>query len=380
MVNRTYWQNSIEETWRHRSVIWLSGVRRAGKTHLCRSIPDVTYFDCELPSVREQLADPEWFLSQNKNRRIVLDEIQRLPNPSEILKIAADHYPTTKIIATGSSILGASTKFADTLTGRKSEIWLTPLLIEEGKNFGHLDLSRRMLYGGLPPFFISKDLPNKDYQEWIDAYWAKDIQELFRLEKKHSFQKFTELMLAKSGGIFEATAFAKSCEVSRGTISNYLSVLESTYIAHIIRPFHTHKSTEIVAAPKVYGFDTGFVCYHRGWESLRKEDIGLLWEHIVLNEIQGRLQTRKIHNWRDKQGHEIDFVLLNQRNKMPTLIECKSTSKNIDLSSLTYFRKNYPQGKNFIVTPDTPHHFQKRFQNIIVDIVNLTELISLITK
>jgi predicted AAA+ superfamily ATPase len=90
----------------------------------------------------------------------------------------------------------------------------------------------------------------------MDAYWAKDIQELFRLERRDSFQRFTELVMAQSGGIFDATRFAGPCEVSRPTITNYLCVLEATFVAHVIRPFSTRRPTEIVAAPKVYGFDT----------------------------------------------------------------------------------------------------------------------------
>jgi len=56
----------------------------------------------------------------------------------------------------------------------------------------------------------------------------------------------------------------------------------------VIRPYSTRQATEIVAAPKVYGFDTGFMCCCRGWESLRREDLGVLWEHCVLNEIHSR--------------------------------------------------------------------------------------------
>ncbi|MFO7980183.1 MAG: DUF4143 domain-containing protein [Candidatus Aminicenantes bacterium] len=69
------------------------------------------------------------------------------------------------------------------------------------------------------------------------------------------------------------------------------------------------KSTEIVSAPKVYAFDTGFVCHYKGWTSLRNEDLGLLWEHFVLNEILARNQERRLHYWRDKRHHEVDFVL-----------------------------------------------------------------------
>lgn len=98
---------------------------------------------------------------------------------------------------------------------------------------------------------------------------AKDIQELFRLERHAAFQRLVELALTRGGGIFEASELARLCEISRPTVTNYLGVLEAAAVAHVIRPHSTRRSTEIVAAPKVYGFDRGFVCYHQGWTALR---------------------------------------------------------------------------------------------------------------
>ncbi|MBM4049648.1 MAG: ATP-binding protein, partial [Planctomycetes bacterium] len=309
MVKRKSWLEKIETSWQRRTVIWLSGVRRVGKTCLSQSLPNVEYFDCELPRVRQMMEDSEGFLDGLRGRRIVLDEIHRLPNPSEVLKIAADHYRDIHVLATGSSTLGASAKFKDTLTGRKAELWLTPMASADLRDFGHSDLDRRFLHGGLPPFFLSERQPDRDFQEWMDAYWAKDIQELFRLERRHSFQRFAELLMAQSGGLFEATSFARPCEVSRTTIANYLRALEATFVIHVLRPFSSQRAAEIISAPKVYAFDTGFVCYHRGWHQLRGEDRGMLWKHFVLNELQAGLQSRQVLYWRDKRGHEVDFVL-----------------------------------------------------------------------
>jgi predicted AAA+ superfamily ATPase len=109
-------------------MLWLRGVRRAGKTSLAQSLDDIEYFDCELPRVRRAMEDPEAFLQGLRGKRVVPDEVHRLPNPSELLKIAADHFPNTRILATGSSTLGASTRFRDTLAGRKTELWLTPMI------------------------------------------------------------------------------------------------------------------------------------------------------------------------------------------------------------------------------------------------------------
>ncbi|HLA47680.1 MAG TPA: AAA family ATPase, partial [Nitrospinota bacterium] len=169
MVQRHFWLKKIKEAWRQRSVLWLSGVRRVGKTYLCQSLTEIEYYDCELPRVRRMMEDPQSFLDDRRAHKIVLDEVHRLDNPSEILKIAADHYPDIKILATGSSTLGASAKFRDTLSGRKSELWLTPMTTDDQVAFGKIDLRHRLHQGGLPPFFLAKGLPEHDFQEWMDA-------------------------------------------------------------------------------------------------------------------------------------------------------------------------------------------------------------------
>lgn len=375
MKHRRYWLDKIEEAWTRRSVVWLSGVRRVGKTVLCQTLPDVEYFDCELPRVRRMMEDPQAFLDGLRGRRIAVDEIHRLRNPAELLKIAADNYPDIRVIATGSSTLGASRKFGDTLTGRKAEIWLTPMTLTDMADFGMTDMTRRLLRGGLPPFFLADDVPERDYQEWMDAYWAKDIVELFRLERKHSFQTFAELLMAQSGGMFEATSFAHPCEVSRSTISNYLSVLEATLFCHVVRPYSQHRATEIVAAPKVYTFDTGFVCYHKGWYELRSEDMGLLWEHLVLNELHAHLQSRQVRYWRDKRGHEVDFVLA-ERGAEPVAVECKWTSADFNARNVLAFRRQYPNGSNYVVASDVERVYHREYDGVRLEFVSLSELVS----
>ena len=182
---RRFWLERLAAAWRGKSVVWLSGVRRAGKTVLARSLPRAEYLDCELPSVRRLLAQPESFLRARRKRMVALDEVHRLANPSELLKLAADHFPDVRILATGSATLGASRRFRDTLTGRKAELWLTPMMSQDLADFGAPDLGHRLLRGGLPPHFLAEKLPEGEMQEWLDSYWAKDILELFRLERRH---------------------------------------------------------------------------------------------------------------------------------------------------------------------------------------------------
>ncbi len=377
MNTRRAWTDLIHAAWARRPICWLQGVRRVGKTVLAQSLEDAAYYDCELPSVRRDLRDPESFLDAHAGRRIVLDEVHRLDDPAELLKIAADHHPRTRVLATGSSSLGARAKFRDTLAGRKHEVWLTPMTHADAAAFGQPNVAHRLGHGGLPPFFLAKTPPERDYQEWLDAFWAKDVQELFRLEKRGPFARLFEMLLVDSGAIFEATRFARACEISRQTVMNYLEVLEATFVMHVVRPFATNTSAEIVAAPRVYGFDTGFVAYHRGWLPLRRDDYGPLWEHLVLNELHAATQSRNVQYWRTKSGHEVDFVIAPRRAR-PMAIECKWFEDAFDPAGMVAFRQRYPEGENVLVAADAKRAGRRRIGGLDVRVVGLAQVASLV--
>ncbi len=373
MKSRDLWKETIEGAWARKTVVWLRGVRRVGKTSLAQSLDRVRYFDCELPGVRRRMENPESFLRHNRGGRVILDEVHRLENPSEILKIAADHFPETSVLATGSSTLGASSRFRDTLAGRKVDVFLPPMVQRDLAVFGQTDLDHRMLRGGLPPFFMAPTLPERDFQEWMDAYWAKDIMELFRLEKRAAFQRLFELMLGQSGGLFDASRMARDCGVSRTTIANYLAVLEATSVAHVVRPYSSGGSAEIISAPRVFGFDTGFVCYHRGWNTLRPDDTGILLEHLFLNEVHAHGAQCAVHYWRDKSHHEVDFVLL-RRGGDPIAVECKRSEASLNVASLTAFRKRHPKGANWLVIPEGEGTWTTAIRGLDIEVVPLGEV------
>ena len=113
-IPRSFWVDRIERAWDSRNIVWLSGARRLGKTVLSRQLPDARYFNCDLPSVRNRLADPESFFAHlPSHSRIVLDEVHRAEDPAGLLKIAADAWPDIRVLATGSSTLYASRRFSD---------------------------------------------------------------------------------------------------------------------------------------------------------------------------------------------------------------------------------------------------------------------------
>ncbi|MCY3939921.1 MAG: ATP-binding protein [Gammaproteobacteria bacterium] len=361
MIHRPLWLEIIRRAWSRRPVVWLSGVRRAGKTTLARMLPDTVYMNCDLPSVARTLDDPELFLAgQRPGTVIVFDEVHRLPDPSRVLKIAADEYPQLKILATGSSTLAATGKFRDSLTGRKAPIHLCPVLWEECADpFGVRDLDRRLLHGGLPEALLAERKSPAFYSEWIDSFFARDILELFSIRNRQGFLSLFRLLLRWSGGQIDYNRLATAAELSRPTVKSYLEALEVAHAAHILRPFRGGGSGEIVSRPKCYAFDTGFVTHEKGWGRIREDDRGLLWEHLVLDALRLRFPSENIFYWRDKAGCEVDFVVRGNEDHLHTF-ECKINAGELKPAAATEFRRRYPEGCNYVITPVSPKPYAMR--------------------
>ncbi|MCX6891570.1 MAG: ATP-binding protein [Verrucomicrobia bacterium] len=349
MIERPVWQERLAAAWKQAAIVWLTGPRRVGKTVLAQSVADAEYFNCDLPSVAERLRDPESFYCSIRQPTVILDEVHQLPDPSRLLKIGADAFPRLRILATGSSTLAATQKFRDTLTGRKRVMALVPVLHEEAAAFGVADTRKRLLRGGLPPALLGEGHNPEFYAEWLDSYFARDVQELFRLEKRAGFLRVLELLLRQSGGLLEVTRLAAESAISRPTITNWLEVYQVTHVVHVLRPFSAGGRREIIAQPKVFGFDTGLVCHARGWDRLRAEDCSTLWEHLVLDALLAAGVPR-VQFWRDKQQREVGFVVPRGREAVDA-IECKWQPQSFEARGLAAFRSLYPNGRNFVVSP-----------------------------
>jgi predicted AAA+ superfamily ATPase len=352
MKERSLWLDKINQAWRKRSIVWLSGVRRVGKTTLAQMLPDAHYINCDLPSSRRRLADPEaFFESAPQGSPIIFDEVHRVDDPSQLLKIASDEYPTLRILATGSSTLAATQKFRDSLTGRKAAIYLSPVLWEECQDsFGVIDLDRRLLHGGLPEPLLAQRKDPDFFSEWLDSFYARDIQELFGIRHRSGFLKLLEHILRQSGSQLRYTRLAKHSGLSRPTVTSHVEAMRIAHALYLLPPYSGGGRREITRMPKCYAFDTGFVTHARGWEQIREEDRGILWEHLVLDHLRSKVPAGNLFYWRDKSRREIDFVVKRGREALDC-IECKINPDRFQPSSLLAFRERYPRGDNFVVSP-----------------------------
>lgn len=375
MIKRSLWLKRIQKAWTQRSVVWLSGVRRVGKTTLVRTLRDAVYMNCDLPSARRALEDPELYLdSQTKGSVLIFDEVHHIEDPSRLLKIAADEYPHLKVLATGSSTLAATRKFRDSLTGRKQAIHLCPVLWEEcAEPFGVPDLDHRLLHGGLPEPLLASRKTSAFFNEWIDSFYARDVLELFGIRNRQGFLSLFRLLLRQSGGQLDYSQLANSSELSRPTVKAHIEAMQIAHAVYLLRPFHGGGKREIVSRPKCYAFDTGFVTFEKGWDSIRDDDRGLLWEHLVLDALRFRFADEDIFYWQDKSHREVDFVVRRGRDKAD-VIECKINPDKLDAKSVEAFRGLYPKGDNYIVSPAVKKPYRVRRDGFVFTVCTTRDL------
>jgi uncharacterized protein len=366
MIVRQFWLDKLTEAWQKRSLVWLSGVRRSGKTTLAKMLPDVIFMNCDLPSVKRQLEDPEFFYNSLPiGATIVFDEIHRLKDPSLVLKIGTDEFSHLKILATGSSTLSVTAKFRDSLTGRKTQLFLPPVLWGECLgDFQVPNLDKRLLHGGLPEFLLADKIAPEYFSEWIDSYYARDIQELFGLRNRNGFLKLIHLLFLQSGGILDITSLSKESGLSRPTVMSHIEALTVAHAIYQVAPFFGGGNKEIVKRPKVYAFDTGFVCFIKGWESIRETDRGILWEHLALDML--RVKFGDVYYWQDKLKNEIDFIIKGQGDEVH-VFECKINQDKFSTRAIQKFREYYPNGKNYCISPFIKEPFKLRFNSFEVE-------------
>jgi hypothetical protein len=115
------------------------------------------------------------------------------------------------------------------------------------------------------------------------------------------------------------------------------------------------------------------VGFARGWDPLRQDDLGVLWEHLVLEHLLAHVPDTPVRYWRDKARRELDFVLAHGRDAVD-VVECQWDPSAFDPSALAVFRRHYAHGRNYLVTPAGDPAYSRRVGDLEVRVCTMSEL------
>jgi len=319
------------------------GARQVGKTTLIRHVVQrrgVVFlnFDVEVDKARFQAAaalPPADALGSLGNPRVlVIDETQRLPEASRIIKGWYDAHLPVKILLLGSSSLDLLDQAVESLTGRNRKLILPPLLFSEplaAQAWASLEIPRdqllrhfaprlrasllqRLALGAYPEVVLTPD-PVRLLRELSADYLWKDILQTGLIKTPDPIKRLLLLLAHQVGSEVSVNELATQLGMARPTVERYLDLLEQTFVIFRLPSFSTNPRKEIAKGRKVFFWDTGIrnaLLNAFATEALRP-DIGPLWENWTIAEIAKRNALlgapAELFFWRSRTQSEIDLVV-----------------------------------------------------------------------
>jgi predicted AAA+ superfamily ATPase len=304
----------------------LLGPRQAGKTTLALSLeeqlrPQALYLDLELPSDRAKLTDPELYLSQHRDRLVILDEIHRLPDIFQTLRSLIDRRRRTgrkvsQFLLLGSASVDLMHQSAETLAGRIAYLELTPFTAPEVGGTSPSAPDALWLRGGFPESFLADD--DEGSFKWrtafIQSYLERDVPALGPRVPAETLRRFWQMLAHNQGQMLNGAQLAAGLGVSGHTIARYLDILVDLLLVRQLQPWASNVRKRLVRSPKVYVRDSGLVHALLGIRT--QEDlfghpiVGPSWEGMLIENILSSLPAT-VRSWfyRTSAGAEIDLVL-----------------------------------------------------------------------
>jgi hypothetical protein len=315
-------------------IVAVVGPRQAGKSTLVRSaFPDYLYQSLEDPDIREFAAsDPRRFLRQD-GRPLIIDEAQRCPDLFSYLQGIVDAEPQPgRYILTGSQHFGLLDGIRQSLAGRVATLTLLP--------FSHAELCTSplvpetlddLLFQGMyPPIYDQAIDSVWWHKSYIETYIQRDVRNLIQVRDMVQFQHFLRLCAGSVGRAVNLTELGAECGVSHPTAKAWISILEASFIAFQLRPYHTNFRKRLRRTPRLYFYDSGLAARLIGIDSARHlcthPERGFLFENWIVSEalkaFHNRFVEPSLYYWRSQGGLEVDLLVERGQRLYPC--ECKS--------------------------------------------------------
>ncbi|MFH1831738.1 MAG: ATP-binding protein [bacterium] len=351
MIKREITADIIEGA-RYFPVVGILGPRQSGKTTLARDLfKDHVYLSLEDLDLRAAAKnDPRTFLLANRNEHgMIIDEFQYVPELLSYIQTIVDQDKKRGFfILIGSQNFLMNEAITQSLAGRISLHTLLPLSITELKESNYLPAEiEPMLYQGCYPAIYSEKIPaEKLYKNYLQTYIERDVRQLTNVGDLAAFQTFIKLCAVRVGQLVNFSALSNDANVSDATVKRWLSILETSYIIFLLRPYHENWGKRIVKSAKLYFYDPGLIC---SLLQIKEEDLathpnkGNIFESFIISDILKHYYNKgtdpRVYFWRDKTEHEVDCIIEDGQKLKPIEIKSSRTFNTRFLDGLNYWDK-----------------------------------------
>lgn len=291
---------------------------------------------------------------------VFIDEAQRVKNIGLTLKKIGDLKSKTQVVVTGSSSLELSNGINEPATGRLLEHRLFPLSLQEmASNTSQREerrlLESRLIFGLYPDVANFPGEARRILMNLTNNYLYRDILSFKGIKKPDILQRLVRALALQLGSEVSYNELANMLGVDKGTVENYIDLLEKCFVVFRLDSFSRNLRNEIRKGKKIYFYDNGIrnaVLSNFAPLDLRN-DVGALWENLMVSERIKRNAYQdsyaQLFFWRTHSQNEIDLIEIEDgtmrayefkwnMRKMPTVPKLFATS--------------YPEATFSVVTPE----------------------------
>jgi predicted AAA+ superfamily ATPase len=298
--------------------------------------------------------------------------VQYAPNIFPYIKIALDKSKHKgDFFLTGSQSYELMHNVSESLAGRagilqllglsfremKNDTWNEPFLPtldylisrkDAKQNFSAKETWDIIHRGSLPELFVQRTFDWRNfYADYVKTYIERDIRALAQIADEMQFLKFMTVCAALTGQMLNLASIARNVGISEPTAKRWLSILKTSGIVYLLKPYTNNTIKRTVKTPKLYFLDTGLAAYLTRWltpETLSEGAAsGHFFESFIVAEILKSYtnagKEEDFYYLRDSNGNEIDLLIFHNNTLFPLEIKQRSTPTSKDIKGFDMLSK-----------------------------------------
>lgn len=374
-------QDAASEALEKYPILAIIGPRQAGKTTFSRMLkPDYQYVNLEDLSIRDfAVSDPKGFLETYQGG-LIIDEIQNVPALFSYLQVYSDKSQKNgEYIITGSQNFLLMENISQSLAGRVAIFTLLPLSLRElnGSTYATNSWQQYLFRGSYPRSWVNDISPGDYFENYVRTYVERDVRQIKNISNLPLFQRFLQLLAGRIGQIFNQSSLGNELGIDNKTVESWLSLLEVSFIAFRLQPYHQNFNKRVVKTPKVYFYDTGLLCYLLQIQGVKDLDVhfarGQLFENLAVVELLKSKFNKKLRGnfyfWCESSGEEVD-LLIDQGSSIKAIeIKSSQTVNSSFFKSLRRFSSLHQNTEPYLIYGGK--EIQKRSEAIVTGVLSL---------
>ncbi len=352
---------------KHTPAVALLGPRQVGKTTLVKEIApliglDTIYLDLESFADLNKLTDPEHYFLQRKDKLIIIDEVQRMPELFPLFRSVIDNerHPS-RFLLLGSASPEILAKSSETLAGRISYLEMHPFnLVETGNTYTQEQL---WLRGGFPEMFLSaSDAESFEKRlDFIQTYIERELPLLGLKAAPATSRNLLRMLTGIHGNLINYSMLSNSLGIDNNSIKRIIDLYEDAFLIRRLQPFYINITKRLVKTPKLFIRDSGLFHALAGIENMEELEgyagKGNSWEGFVIQQIISLLKPAiSPFFYRTQDGVELDLLLV--KGNHPIIgIEVKYSNAPKITKGTTIASKDFNDLPIWIVTPGIDENY-----------------------